>query len=245
MKKYLLVFCLLFAPLFSNTDSITDKKLSLIEMADNHRQQAIKALKEAEEKVFYFPDLSLRQHLKTLISSTIGLVAIPEPRMKFLAVGLSLIASFADDMFDQWSEYRLILTEAAYHFEMVNFYISASRKMTDLSDDEGTRDFMFAIDCMLYCDLLVTLIEHDYEYFDPARAAIEYISYYRKIFVNEFKKSNGKLTKKLSVRAQGVYEDLAEILESSDDPDLNDKLNYLMGKAVDSFEKAEKYWKIK
>ncbi len=191
---------------------------------------------------FLFGD---REHLRTLIISTITATAVPDPKAKILTVGLAVIGSLAVDMYDKYCECQMHLANASYHFEMVNFYRFFSLKLSNLSNDEGTKAFLRAIDCLILCDMLAYLIKDSREEYNDVRDGVtEGIREYENYLMKEFKEAKGKLTKKLSLDGWTLYENLDEMLCICDGRELSDKIEYNIREMVINLEAAERFWKI-
>jgi len=91
-------------------------KEDMINAAKEHKLEAWKALDCADNICIYIPNLEKRQHMHTLITSSIGAASISNPRDKLLAVGLALIGSMAMDAYDQYCSMRYYLGSATAHF---------------------------------------------------------------------------------------------------------------------------------
>ncbi len=241
----------LLSRIFSYADSATENKFWLIEEAENSKQQAVKALEDADNMRYYIPDLGKREHMHAIITSAIPALAISDIRLKILTVGLALIGSLSVDMYDKYIEYRVLLLKAAHHLEMANFYSSLSVKFTNLTDDGGNRAFMKAIDCLSFCDTLSFLIGDDlYIGFGSQDLKCE-ISYrileYRDYFIKEFKKHNGKIPIKLSKICFELYENLDEILYEThgfENRELHYKIRDYIEMTMKYLKLAEKFWGI-
>ena len=79
MKNYLLAFLVLLFPVYSfaKDDHLPKKKIYLIEEAERHKNEAIKALKAADEMSVLIPNPEDQKHMHTLIVTTIGSLGSP------------------------------------------------------------------------------------------------------------------------------------------------------------------------
>jgi len=235
MKNTLIAFLFVLLPLFSYANPDMERKTAIIERIEFHKEQVLKELKRAENLNPYIPDLSKRQHMHALINGAIAAICIPEPRLKLLSVGLTIIGSLAVDRYDEFCEYREVLINASAHMEMVNFYNSLSSKMTrKVNKDRSTQYFMLAIDSLTMCDMLAFSIKNEEGYI------FENFKKLRNYLMDEHKKSNWIVTENMSEKAWVLYENLPEILSECTDNDLFNKLHYTVRDMIINLEAAQR-----
>jgi hypothetical protein len=248
MKKYFIVICLLLCPLTLSAHILKTYKEDMLNEAQKHKDKAICELYYAEDMCPYIPNLEKRQHLLALIGSSINAIAIPNPKDKLLSIGLMLIGSLAQDMYEEYCELRMHLAEAAHHFEMANFYNELSMHFASCSSvrggcvsyDEGSRAYLEAIDYFTICDMLTICIEENW-----VRVAVSTkITKFRDFLLKELKNNQGILTKKISEEVYMFSENLGEIMEVCEDSDLMFEMYLYIYAAFESMEKAEEKWGI-
>lgn len=161
MKKLFVFLCLLTAPLSLSAHIITASKAQMLSSAKFHKDSALYYLHQADLCASFLPELDKREHLHMLITSTISSAAISDPRMKLLTIGLSILGSFATEMYDKYFDTRKYLVKAAYHLEQMNHYNRLSLEINNSEGtDEGTRQFVLAFDYLTITDMLTTCIRH-------------------------------------------------------------------------------------
>lgn len=243
MKKYFVLFCLLLIPFSLQAHLLKANKWTLLEEAKKHKKEAVSELYFAEDMIPLLPNLGKREHLQILIASAIAASNVPEPRAKILSIGLTLIGSLANNMYDEYCEFRSHLANAAYHFEMANFYSQLSMQFNDWPEfkDEGTKWFLKSIDKLTLCDMLATCINDDWIQI----AISNELTYQRDRFVKQMNNADGKLTEKISDQGWMLYENINEILSECEDEALKEDISLYIYAMWEDMQLAEKAWGIK
>lgn len=224
MRKYLIGFFVLFLPIttFASNDLLVNKKFSVIEEADQHKIQALEALKAAEEMSILIPILEDRRSMMVLVSSVAVALASPDAtaKAKLLIIGLPLLASISGDLYDKLCDYRLTLVTADYHIEMFNFYNRLSIKMSERAvKDKDIQACLQAIDCLTFCQLLAFSTNDEI-----GKTVIESIKGLRDDLKEGFEKNKWKVSKAMIEDAWGFYENMSEMLAECEDEILLNKL---------------------
>lgn len=259
MKSYFILLCLLL-PIFVQAN---DKKFSLLEKAEKHKQEAIKWLEVIDNKCYLIPNLRNRQHMHALIAAAMAAPVISDPREKILAVGLSLMGSLATEMYDKYCDHQSVLAQAAYHMEMSYFYSTLSFKIPEIVTDRSSRAFLTAIDCLTACDMMIWLLDDD-AWPDTSCAYVYSYQYKRRKLSNEivdvrgqlldsyltaFKQYKGKIPKMVYnvnyLTGLGLYENISEILPDCLYPSLRKRIYRNLDKMVTCLEIADKSCKVK
>lgn len=213
------------------------------------RTDCLFRVSELRDKCWYIPDLSKREHMKTLIATALGTAPFGNPKATLVATGLAIIGSLANDMYDEFCDMRTLLCSAAYHFEMENFYNLLSLEFTHKCEkiwnhdfnDRGTMCFLNAVDHLTVAEMLTSCIEEPWIRF----AISEHLIYQRKSLLDQLKNNPGKLSKKFSPAAWGFYENIDEITAECTDQNLRMELSGFIENYVWDLENAERHWGIK
>ena len=130
-------------------DVLLEKKFYLMDEMEKHKQEALKALKKAEEMIPFLPDLKKQEYLHGVLASMAGAIILGKPKEALLNACLRLIEPLIIDFTEQFRSYRLVIIEASYHQDMFSFYGSIAKTISNKKfKDKGTQSFMFAIDCL-------------------------------------------------------------------------------------------------
>lgn len=226
---YLLLLISCFNHSFAELDQfLVDKQISFLGKAQEHKKKAIEKMKEADSLSVFIPDLGKRRHMQVLISSSIGSMCIADPRLRIVTIGLSLIGDIAIESYDKYCTYKNILVEAAYHFEMENFYIFLSLDLTHFTSNEETIWMLRCIDCLTMCVMLSDLVEGYTEMgsCDLKGMVKECIEDFRSYMIDKIKESNFKLDQNLLQSVDDFIENFDEILSEADRDETTEKLFY-------------------
>jgi hypothetical protein len=98
-------FCL-FNHIHSEVDPLFEKKFSVLEQAQYHKNEAIKLLKHADEIVVWMPNLEEKNHMHALIGAAITSIPVTNFKEKIFYIGLGLMASFSTDMYDKYCDLK-------------------------------------------------------------------------------------------------------------------------------------------
>lgn len=194
----------------------------MLNEASKQRKAAISELHYADSLCYLIPDLEEREHLRALIAGSIGAAQVKDPKAKLISVGLVLIGSLANNMYDKYCEFRSHLARASHHFEMANFYNFLSLQFNDwpYHDDAGTKYYLRAIDYLTLCDMLTSCIEDDW-----VRIAIsDELNDQKDRFLKQLDSMPGQMSKKMSVQAWTLYENIYEIIAECDDEELKTEI---------------------
>lgn len=245
MKQYLILFFLLTSPLFLHADHKIDKKFSLISEAEKHKKLAAQELDNADSICYYIPNLQDRANMHALITSALSATIIPDPKAKIIAIGLSLIGSLANGMYDKYCEYRECLIRAAYHIEMFNFYVDKSLRLSK-HPDKGTEAFLGAIDCLTLCDMAGWVLENDDDkwHYNATMGIYHEIVDLRGLLISEL--IHNEIPKYSREQVFKLYENIYEILEEKwGNERLIRTISANLKLAIVYLEQVERYWKIK
>ena len=241
--KVIYYFFLLIISCFNNAIAeldqfLVDKQISFLDKANEHKMKAIEKMKEADSLSIYIPDLGKKRHMQVLISSSIGSMCIADTRLKFLTVGLSLIGDIAIESYDKYCTYKNILVEAAYHFEMENFYTFLSLDLINLTKNEETIWMLKSIDCLTMCIMLSHLVEGYTELgsCDLQGMVRECIEDLRSYMIHRIRESNFKLDQDLLQSIDDFIENFDEILSEADCNETKEKLFFYINEMRFSLE---------
>lgn len=252
MRRYLICLSIFLFPFsaFANEekpakeDIAIEQKFSTLEEAEKHRDEALKFLNIADNMTPMIPNLQDRKHMNALIASVIESITITDMKVKVIAIGLTLLGSLYNDIYDKYCEYKLVLIHAEYHLEMMKFYNGISMNLTNRASNMGDRYFLKAIDCLTMCDKLEKGMtnESDSDGIRPTQQIGKELRSLKKYFISEFKKSKGKITKTLSP----LFEDLYELLDiwCDEDRKLFERIVTNVNEAAKYVVLAEEYWGI-
>ncbi|PJD97184.1 MAG: hypothetical protein CK425_03425 [Parachlamydia sp.] len=254
---YLLFLCVYFQGLaaqgfnidqlfmLASSNNIQASKLEVLVKANKHKMEGISELYKAQDMCWYIPDLDDRTHLQALITAAITSGYVADPRSKLLAVGLSVIASLSNKMYDKYCTFRLHLITASYHFEMCNFYDTLSLQLPAAPHayDDGTRSFFNAIDSITLCSMLVDGISDHRARINMSKLLIEYREYLLNIGISGKIEKMSKNGWRLFDRMQDNLNDIED--EEEENLDLTIKIITHLRAMISDLELTEKLWGIK
>lgn len=192
--------------------------------ARSKRDIANNYLMEAESCVKLLPDIDLKQKIRTLITSSIGSIAIADPRQKLLAVGLALIADLVNDLgigtYENFSELRKDLAMGASYLEESNYYyrlaLAAPIYTENWSDNVNEYGGYIenAIHYLILLDMFTTTLTKPTDGIPVS----SYIFTIREKILSEFVE-HGKIVNVHSEKVEAVRENLPEIMADCDPSD--------------------------
>ncbi len=161
--KYLISLLFLFSCIACDA-KLSFSKTEFIATANEHKKKAHSCLMQANHICVYIPDLKSREHIKEILATSIACLQINDFKGRILTVGLGLIASLANDCYDQYCQMRSYLYEHDYHLEMWEFYNQVSISGSGYKDfrDTGTKAYFNAIDNITLCEVLTKCISDDF-----------------------------------------------------------------------------------
>jgi len=231
MKYFILALNLFFLPFDLQGNSLSYSKEETIWEANRHKKQAEEKLSHANTICVYIPDFQDREHTKALIASIIASGGVTGAKEKIITVGLGLIASLMNNMYEKYCIVREDLLMAAYHYEMSAFYnqlsLHAKYKGYKNKMDEGTREFFLAIDYLTICEMFTTCIQNQ----DTRELVSNNIIDKRNDLIHLFK---GELTYEIYEDILYFYDNLCEITSEIEEEELRNEICTYVYAAVEA-----------
>ncbi len=214
--------------------NLSYSKEEMLYEANRHEKEAFACLSRLENYCFYIPDTESKEHMKSLINSAVASTGVKGGKNKIITIGLGLIASLAEEMYERYCIMREDLIKVEYHFEMVILYnqLSLHAKCKGLKSQMslGTKEFFAAIDNLTICELFTSCISDKW-----ARQIVsKHIVSKRNELLDQFTNEGRKLTYKIYEDALCFYENISEITEEIEEEDIREEICMYAYGAVES-----------
>lgn len=231
MKKFICSLLLVMVSTFTQVEStLTFTKKEMIDQANNHLKEAKANLLYVKDTCAYIPDLGDKKHMEALLEGAVASMGVENPKGKIVTIGLSLIGSLVNNMYDKYLFARTKLCLAAHHFEMANYYNRFSLYVPGHKwMDSGTQQFFKAIDNITVCVMLSTCVEDECD----RDMLLGYFIELRDDLIKQFMDSGNKLTISIYNDALHFYENVSEVAAEIDDEILRQDLCIYTGAAVE------------
>lgn len=76
----------------------------------------------AENMSIFIPNFEHRQLTKDVLRNLITTLPISDLKLKGITIAIMFLSTYLEGVYDQWDAVKYELEEAAYHFEMAEFY---------------------------------------------------------------------------------------------------------------------------